>query len=75
MRMTAIIGAQALDIACGWPPWGSDITRKTARPPDVTDADTQAVVLTPRRSHSTPITSENTNSSTRIDCTTESRPL
>ena len=49
--------------------------KKMASPAAVTDADTQAAGGTSRRSHRDPMTSENTSSVTRIDCTSDSRPL
>jgi hypothetical protein len=67
-------GSQACAVAPGWPPCGSDITRNTASPAEVTPAEAQAAGTTSRRSHSRPMTNENTSSVTRIDCTTDNRP-
>lgn len=62
-------------LACGWPPLGSDAIRNTARPTEVTEADAHAAGFTARRNQTRPSTSENTSSVTRIDCTTDMRPL
>ena len=68
-------GSHASAVASGWPPLGSAMIKKMARPADVTDADAQAAGATRRPNHKDPITSENTSSLTRIDCTTDSCPL
>ena len=68
-------GNHAWAVAWLWPPLGSAMTRNTARPTDVTEADTQAAATTSRRNHIRARTSENTNSVTRIDWTSDMAPL
>ena len=49
--------------------------KKMASPREVTDAAAQAAGTTSRRNQTDPMTSENTSSVTKIDCTTDNRPL
>src|SRR3954454_767993 len=67
-------GSHASEVAYGWPPSGSDMIRKRASPAEATAAEAQAAELTWTRSHTRPMTRENTSSEIRIDCTTDRRP-
>src|SRR4051794_33916637 len=67
-------GNQASDVAYGCPPSGSDMIRKTASPAEARAAEAQAADGTWTRNHNRPMTSKNTSSEIRIDCTTDSRP-